>query len=165
MARTVRMKVYKFNELSETAKKKAIEVYFDINYYSDYWEYIYEDAANIGIKITSFDIDRNRNATGEFTLSANEVAQNILNTHGESCDTYKTAKKFMKEWEPIFADYMQTEEGEDKLMEMENDFLKSLLKNYSIMLQVEVDYIRSEKAIIETIEANEYEFTKDGSKF
>lgn len=172
MARTVRTKVYQFSELSEQAKQKAIDSLIDINVYNDWWESTYEDAEKIGLKITSFDLDRNRHAKGEFLLSANEVAANILRDHGEQCETYKTAKEFLESWNPVFADYMdensenyESSESEDKLKELEDDFLNSLLEDYSIMLQNESEYLTSDEAIIETIEANEYEFTQDGKRF
>lgn len=167
--RTIRIKLYKFSELSKDAQEKAIESLSDINVDYDWWEFIYEDAKNIGLRITSFDLDRNRHAKGEFMLAANEVAQNIFNEHGEGCETYKTAKSFMEEWQPVFNNYIdethedyESSDSEDKLQDMENEFLKSLLEDYSIMLQKEYEYETSDKAIIETIEANEYEFTKDG---
>ena len=170
--RTVRTKVYKFSELSEQAKQKAIEQLSDINVDYDWWQSTYEDAANIGLKITSFDLDRNRHAKGEFTLAANEVAQNIFNNHGECCDTYKTAQTFMETWQPVFNEYMdersdkyESSEAEQLLQNFEEDFLNDLLEDYSIMLQNECEYNQSEAAIIETIEANEYEFTKDGKQF
>ena len=167
--RTIRIKLYKFNELSESAKEKAIQSLSDINVDYDWWESIYEDAESIGLKINSFDLDRNRHAKGEFNLAANEVAANIFRDHGEDCETYKTAASFMEEWQPIFNNYMdethkdyESSDSEDKLIDMENEFLKSLLEDYSIMLQNEYDYLASEKAIKETIEANDYEFTQDG---
>lgn len=163
--RTIKTKVYQFSELSEQAKKKAIEWGYDINVCHEWWEVIYEDAAEIGLKLTGFDIGRGQDCEGEFMLAANEVAQNIFNNHGEVCETYKTAQKFMEEWQPVFNSYMETEEGEDKLMEIEDDFLKSLLNDYLKSLRDEYDYQTSEKAIIETIEANEYEFTEDGKRF
>ena len=129
----------------------------------------YEDAANIGLKLTSFDLDRNRHADGAFTLSAAEVAQNILNEHGEGCATYKTAEAFLNDHNPVFAAYMDEEnelfesyEAEEKLSDIEQDFLVSLLEDYSIILQNEYEYLISRKAVIETIEANEYDFTEDG---
>lgn len=167
--KTVTINIYQFSELSDEAKEKAISNLSDINVDFDWWTNTYEDAARIGLKITSFDLDRNRNAKGQFTLSANEVAQNIFNEHGEECETYKTAKSFMEEWQPIFNDYMnensenyESRESEDKLQDLEDDFKNSILEDYSILLQHECEYLQSEKAIIETIEANEYDFTEDG---
>lgn len=170
--RTVRTKVYQFSELNKPAQSKAIESNYDLNVSYDWWESVYEDAEQIGLKITGFDIDRASYCNGNFTLAANEVAQNILNNHGEQCETYKTAATFMEEWQPVFANYMdeshadyESSESEDKLMEIEDEFLKSLLEDYRIMLSKEYDYLTSEEAIKETIEANEYEFKADGTRY
>ena len=167
--RTIETNVYQFSELSEEMQEKAISNLYDINVSFDWWQSTYEDASNIGLKITSFDLDRRRHAEGELNLSANEVAANIFKNHGEDCETYKTAKSFMEEWEPLFAEYMdetnekyESGEVERELQGLEEDFLKSILEDYSMMLQKESEYLQSEEAIKETIEANEYEFTADG---
>lgn len=162
--RTVRTKVYKFGELSEDAKQKAIEKFWDVNVDYEWWEGIYEDAKNIGLKITSFDVDRHE-IEGYFELSAAEIAANIFRDHGEICETYKNANDFMKEHDPIFSNYMQTEEGEDKLLQLEDEFRTDLLEDYLSLLKAEYEYRTSEEAIIESIESNEYEFTKDGKQF
>ena len=168
--RTITVNLYQFNELSDAAKEKAIEKLSYINVDYDWWDSMFEDASEIGLKITSFDLDRNRHAEGEFTLSAAEVVQNILNNHGENCDTYKTALSFMEGWQPVFDDYMNEDsenyeslELEDKLNELEAEFLNSLLEDYSIILQNECDYLQSDEAIIDTIIANEYEFNEKGN--
>ena len=168
--KTTEINVYKFEELTEDQKDKTIENLYNINVDFDWWQFTYEDAETIGLKLEGFDLDRNRHAEGSFLLSANEVAQNIFNNHGEECETYKTAKEFMEEWQPVFNDYMdetsdkyESRESEDKLIELEDEFLKSLLEDYSIMLQHEYEYQTSREAIIETIEANDYEFDENGN--
>ena len=170
--KTIKTEVYQFAELSETAKEKAIINCININLQDGWWESTYEDAKNIGLCLSSFDIDRNRNAQGEFLLAANEVAANIFKGHGENCTTWVTANNFMNEWQPIFDSYMdensenyESSEYENILQELENDFLNSLLEDYSILLQKEYEYLYSDEAIIETIEANEYYFLEDGSKY
>jgi hypothetical protein len=158
-------KVYKFDELTDKAKEKAMENLYDLNVDYEWWDYMYEDAANVGLKLTSFDLDRNRHAKGEFTLSAAEVAANIIRDHGEQCETYKTAQAFLDEINSLTMpddDSDEFSEWENKMLELEDEFLKSLLEDYSIMLQKEYDYQTSEEAIVETIQANEYEFTEDG---
>lgn len=167
--KTKTINLYSFQELSETAKKKALESLYDLNVNFEWWEFQYEDAKNIGLKITEFDLDNNRHAKGEFLISANEVAANIFRDHGHDCETFKTAKSFMAEWQPVFDSYMdetsdkyESRESENDLQEIEDEFLKSLLEDYSIMLQKEYEYRISEDAIIETIEANEYSFTESG---
>jgi hypothetical protein len=162
--------VYSFSELSKEAKQKALNYFWDINIDYDWWSYIYEDAKNIGFKITSFDLDRNRHAKGHFELSAFEIAQNILNEHGKKCDTYKTAKAFLDKINYISGEYMdedsahyESEDYEQIILEIEEEFLNSLLEDYSIILQNEYEYLSSEEAIIETIQANDYEFDINGN--
>jgi hypothetical protein len=170
--KTITLNIYSFDELSQEAKEVAIDSLCSINVEHDWWDCTYEDARQIGLKISSFDLDRNRHAKGIFILAANEVAQNIFNSHGIDCETYKTASNFMGEWQPIFNNYMdenheeyESREVEETMQELENDFLNSLLEDYSIILQRECDYLQSKEAIIETIKANEYEFLESGKKY
>ena len=57
--KTLTINLYQFSELSDEAKEKAISNLSDINVDFDWWTNTYEDAARIGLKITSFDLDRN----------------------------------------------------------------------------------------------------------
>lgn len=169
--RTIETKAYTFSELSEDAKQKAIESLYDINVNYEWWEFIYEDAERVGLRITGFDLDRGLHASGGLTLSALEVAQNILNEHGEKCETYKIAQDFLHEHAPIFSDYMNEEsknyeskELEDDMTYLEDEFTKDLLNGYASMLQREFEHLTSEEVIAQTIEANGYEFTEDGQR-
>lgn len=171
--KTITKELYEYTDLIKPENKKILEKVlnenYNINVDHNWWNFTYDDAKEIGLKITSFDLDRNRHATGGFILSANEVAQNIMNNHGECCQTYKTAESFMNEWQPIFNDYMDSESEnyesndlEQQLIEVEDNFLNSLVEDYSIILQNESEYLMSEKAILETIQANEYTFNEYG---
>lgn len=167
-----KIKVYEFNELSEESKERAIEKLWNINVDYEWWDCVYDDAENIGLKIKEFDLDRGSYVKGEFTISALEVASNIFREHGESCETYQTAVNFINEYEPVFSDYMNEqsenfENGdlEDKMLDMESEFLESLCEDYRIMLQREYEWRTSTDEIIKTIDANGYEFTKDGELF
>lgn len=161
--------LYTWDELNEEAKEKALEKLYDINVRFDWWENTYTDAQEIGLKLTGFDICRGNYCNGEFILSACEVAQNIFNHHGDKCETYKTATDFMQEWQPVFDAYMdetspdyESYESEGRLQELEAGFLKSLLEDYLVILRKEFEYLTSEEAIIEAIQANEYEFDDAG---
>ena len=169
--RTIETKAYTFSELSEDAKQKAIESLYDINVDYEWWESIYEDAGRIGLEIDGFGLDRGLHASGGLTLSALEVAQNIINEHGEKCDTYKLAQDFLNEHAPIFSDYMNEEsenyeskELEDDMAYLEDEFTKDLLNEYASILQKEYEYLTSDEAISQTIEANGYEFTAGGQQ-
>lgn len=162
--------LYTFKELPWNIQDKVLQNLADINVNYEWWNGVYDDAKSIGIKITGFDIDRGSYCNGEFLLAANEVAANIFRDHGENCETYKTATDFMAEWEPVFANYMdesspdyESYESENKLQEIESEFLRSLLEDYRIILQHEYEYLASEPAIIETIEINQYEFDENGN--
>lgn len=176
MARTIRTKVYKFDELNEDAKQTVIENNYDINVSYDWWESTYEDAKNVGIEITAFDIDRSSYCKGEASSSWKDVAEQIVKEHGEMCETYKTAKDFLNEYDELVKKYSDginiNQVHEDNVYEfdqyadeLENDFRKSILEDYRIILEKEYEYLTSKEAIIETITCNEYEFTKDGKQF
>jgi flagellar capping protein FliD len=165
--------LYKFNELSEDAKGKAIQDQADINVDYEWWYGVYEDAENVGLKITEFDLDRYRHAKGKFINSAEETAEAIKANHGESCESYKTAEAYLQERELLVKKYSDGIKldivAEDNEYEFDNEcddidaeFLKSILEDYSIMLQHEYEYLTSSEAIKEIIDANEYEFTVDG---
>ena len=152
--------LYFFNELSEDAKQKAIEKLWDINVDYEWWEFIYENAANIGLKITGFDIDRASYCNGELTDNVENVVHRIIEAHGENCDTYKLAKL----WENTrcYKDENGEELPDGEYEELEKEFSYALKEEYLSILQNEYEYLTSEEAIIETIEANEYEFTEYG---
>jgi hypothetical protein len=170
--RTISKTVYSFNELSDAAKEKAINELRGANLQDTWWDFIYYDAEDVGLKITGFDLDRNRHATGSFTLSAAEVAQNVLNNHGEACGTYKAAQSFLEEYNPLFASYLDEEsesyesyEAEQHLQEVEDEFLSSLLEEYSLILQKEYEYQYEDEYVLSSIESNNFEFYEDGSLF
>lgn len=63
--RTVRTKIYKFQELEEKAKKKALESLSDINVDYDWWDFVYDDFAAF-CDIIGIDVDLKKT---NFTLS------------------------------------------------------------------------------------------------
>lgn len=167
--RTIEIKVYQFDELSEKAKENAREWWLHNGLDDYWWESIYYDAEQVGLKITSFDLDRNRHAKGEFILGADDVARNILSDHGEGCETYKTAQTFMEGCKALEERAkMEGKDGDedywfsDEISELENEFLKSIIEDYSIMLQNEYEYMCSDEYIDESIRNNEYEFYVNG---
>jgi hypothetical protein len=171
--KTVTLNLYQFSELTDEAKENAIKELYDINVDSDWWNSTYEDAAQVNIKIKGFDIDRGSYVNAEFIESAYNTANLIILNHGESCETYKTAKSFIEDWNNLVSKYSDgvninkvTEDNEydfdNEADDLENDFLQSISEDYRIILSNEYDYLTSEKSIIETIEANEYDFTEYG---
>jgi len=150
--------VYPFAELTDDAKQTALEQLADINVDYEWWECIYEDAANVGIKIIEFDLGRGSYCKGDFTLDAEEIATKIKMDHGANCKTCKTACAFL-------GDILNIEEDTIEYEEIKAEFRRSILEDYRIMLEKHYEYLCGEEAIIETIEANEYEFTADGKLY
>lgn len=161
--RTHKIKLYKFNELSEEAKQKALEELYDINVNHDWWEAVYYDADMIGLKITSFDTYK-KDIGGSLTDSIEYSIKEIKTNHGESCETYRIADEYkgkLKELRETTLD----DDLYDAEQELEAEFEKELLQEYLSILEKDYEYLTEEKAIIETIEANDYEFTADGKLF
>lgn len=173
-----RFTVYKFDELSPEAQQKALENLWDINVDYEWWDSTYDDAWNIDLKIKEFDLDRGSYVKAVFMGSAMDTAEKILQEHGEHCDTYKTASDYMVEYKKLV--FYQCQDDADAISErdfdyiintpswdietdeIDDEFLRSLCEDYRIILQNEYEYLTSEEAIKDTIEANEYEFHEDG---
>lgn len=169
--RTIRIKLYKFAELSEEAKKKALQNLSDINVDHNWWEYIYDDAAEAGLKMTGF--DEAYYCTGFFIESAEASAHKIIDNHGEDCETYKTAQSYLKKRDETIdtapkdanGDFEDEGQLDDILDLFDRRFLRALFECYRILLRNAYDYLTSCESIIETIESNEYEFTADGKLY
>ena len=180
--RTIKTRVYTFDELNDTAKDKARDWYREGALDYEWWDCTYMDAETIGMKITSFDLDRNRHAEGHLTLSLAESCEAILKEHGETCETYKTASEYLTQYNQLdnakdeairtlspqdIEDEKETEledQFEDAIVQLADEYQQSLLEDYSIMLQREYEYLLSDQQVDESIRCNEYEFTETGKR-
>ena len=171
---TTTTNVYNFNELNNTAKEVAILHHRDINIEENWWQYVYDDAENIGLKLTIFDIYGY--CEGKFIDSLEFTAEKTMLEHGQHCETYKTAANFLADKAKLVAKHSDgikidiVKEGnedifDDECNDIEFEFKKSILEYYRIMLQKQYEYLTSDESITETILANEYEFTEDGKRF
>ena len=159
--RTIRTKVYKFDELSKDAQKKAIEWFRNTDNSSNYewaWENVKDDAEQVGLKL--IELNDHRPNVGEFIKDADYCAGEIIENHGDACETYKTAAKYLDDRSKLDID-----EQEDELEELDTDFLQSILEDYRIMYNEDIDHQDTDEFITEQLIANEYEFTKDGNRF
>ena len=158
--KTKTINLYEFDELSDQAKQRAIANNCGINV--DYWEWyhsVYDDAENIGLKITGFDLDRNRHCTGKAVDDVLTIAHKIKTEHGFDTPTYELANEFIKDYAALDEDI-----DADELRDFKNEFLKSILEEYSILLQKEYEWLTSKESIEDALRANEYEFLEDGSR-
>ena len=169
--KTICTTVYSFDELSEAAQRKAISNQYDCNVDYEWWDCTYDDAKeNSGLKITGFDTGRGSYVSGEFTEDACASAYLILENHGETCETHKTASQFIEDRDKLVNSAPKDENGdfEDEceldsdLDDLENEYLKDLCGDYLSILRKEYEYLTSEEAIKETILANDWTFTEAG---
>lgn len=175
--RTIRLKVYKFDELSKEVQNKVVQAYQYVNVDHNWWDLTYNDAKeNSGIEITGFNLDRGRYIEGKFIEGAHESAWLITDNHGEDTPTYEVAKSFLEGWGEIVQRHSDgvhidkvaegnEDEFDSEANECEKAYLKAILAEYWTILYNESEYLQSDEAIIETIKANEWEFTEDGKLF
>jgi hypothetical protein len=169
--KTITTTVFEFDELSDSAKERARAWYREGALDYEWWDSVYDDAKRIGLKITSFELDRGRSADGEFTKYAQSCADLIIQEHGESCETRKTATQYLKERAEIVVKHTDIEssngltcEGDQSLEDHDTQFLASLLEDYSIILQDEYESLLSDESVDESIRCNEYTFTEEGKR-
>lgn len=157
--RTVETVLYKFEE--HPRQDLLLTKHWDINVDYDWWDNIYDDAWNIGLKIKGFDIGR-RVCSGKLTTNGREVAEKVIQEHGEDTATYKAAKDFQAAYALIHLKYPYDDFDGD-LEEAEETFQENLCEAYLQLLKDEYDYLTDEEQIKETLIANDYEFTIDGN--
>ena len=142
--------IYQYDELpTEAAKQAAREWYARGLFDYDWWDYIYEDANTIGLKITEFDIYRGT-IDGELLHGVNDICKLIKINHGKTGGTYTLAKT------------MDLRKHNDDNEDTVREFKYALLQEYLSMLLKEVEYMESTENIEENIRGNEYEFTEGG---
>jgi len=189
----VKTKVYKFSELSDEAREKAIEKLHDINIHCDWYEFVIDDAKEIG-KLIGINIDKIyfsgfwSQGDGACFEGNYEYRKGSVKTIIEYAPKDKELQRIAGELQTIqskhfyklcayvkhsghyyhkmctnidiqhanYAHYVP--ENADEIIEPLRDFMDWM---YS-WLQKEYEYLTSKEAIIETIEANEYEFTENG---
>ena len=94
--------LYKFDELSEEARQKALDNHRGINVDYNWWEYIYNDAANIGLTITEFDLGNSKKIDGKSSYMFLFWCKEIRTNHGKNCDTFRTAQHYLKKYIAAF---------------------------------------------------------------
>ena len=160
--KTIEIKVYKFEELDEQTKEKVIENYRYINVEDTFWyDWIKGDFNRLGLEIQEFDLGR-RNYAKIYIDNFEDTSNYIIEEFGDSVLIKQTAKNYLKELKEIVSNFKEDEEidrefeilDENYQHEFEADILSYLRSNY------EQDI--SDEAVINTIEANDYDFTTEG---
>lgn len=166
MPKQVTVTAYTFDELSETAKRKAREWWresLDMFYLSDATTC---DAEQVGLELPEWRLDGQPTCVVRFKEGPAKSARLILQHHGAECDTAFAAAEYLKEEGEVVAmeDAGDTDGAAEKLEEAKRVFIKALEASYADMLKKEYEYGYSDEAADDGIRANEYLFTEDGRR-
>ena len=164
--RLITKAVFKYDELSESAKQKAIEQYADIQVDYHWWETIYDDADRIGLKIKSFDTYR-RTIDIVYEYNPDDVAFRILKEWGEGTAMYSLADYFLASYNElkVIEDDEEQLYDDDDMIALNDEFLQRLGEEFLSILISEYEWRTSEESIAECIEANDFEFYENGTRY
>ena len=172
--------VYSFNELSEAAQKRALNKfrYIDVEY--DWWEDSYDTIRAAG-KLIGLDIDRIYFDTNSYCIFdayyryARGAVKAVCKEFPWADDLHKVARDLQALQRRYFYSlrcnvasqrdtnsYQCFRFGEDYECEDLGDIIDDFAHWARILLRDEYEYLTSDDAVKETIEANEYEFTEGG---
>ena len=190
--KTIRVDLYEYDELSETAKDAVLDNMRGINTDDfDWWDFAFEDYKEcgrlMGIDITNICFSgfssQGDGACFEGDYSYNKGARTAIKGYaGTDKELHRIAEELFQiqrkyffrltahveqsghyshKYSTVF-DITDSETGDyvdcDELIEVLRDFMQWMYKH----LEAEYDGLRSDEAVIDTIEANEYYFTENG---
>lgn len=155
--KTIEVTLYKFDELSDEAKKKAIEDNRGIltDFGTNWWEVTFEHFKDLGIEIDEFDL-YNYKLSFDLTEDVDQVCKNIINEMG-----YEWAEMAQSFLDSVDAQ-LALDADQDMLLDMESVFLKDLRCEILNWLDNEFVFLNSDKAIRAYLYENEFDFTING---
>ena len=176
---TWNFKVYKFEELSDEAKERALEDNRYVLCVEDYWyDFIYDEADMIGIEIEGFDLYEGYIKIKLNTSVLNSV-ESAMQWFGESTEEYKLVKSYYDAIMKLadsdeVKEYLEENPDDDPYDAIYNmslddrfydEYINDMKRVFLRMLENEFNYLTSDEAIIEMFEANDYEFFETGKVF
>ena len=172
--------VYSFNELSEEAQERALNAFRCINVEYDWWDGAYDTICTagrlLGLDIGDIHFDTDSycifNADYEYVRGA---AKAVKAEFPQNTDLHKIASELQALQKRHFYSlscavtkgrttnrYSCFRFGEDYECEDLGDIIDDFAHWARILLRDEYEYLTSDDAVKETIEANGYEFTEAG---
>ncbi len=191
--RTEETKLYKFDELSEEAKEKAIENqrshegYLDYEWFSYLHQDFIEELNTIGVDCEGFEWDLY--SSREFTAKGLEVTdeQQLLKSAGltkwlimnalrkEETEIYCIVLseegdadvdiEFGDKYNLSVKEEIEREEEAEELNEKITEFMKEKFEKFWKILNKDWNYLMSDEGIKEDLEMNDYEFNEEGEKW
>ena len=160
--KTIEIKVYKFEELDEQTKEKVIDNYRTINVEDTFWyEWIKEDFNRLGLEIQEFDLGR-RNYIKIYIDNFKDTSESILQEFGDSVGVKQTAKNYLDQYNKILSNFKEDEDIERELEILDDQYEKEYSEDILSYLRSNYEQDISDEAVIDTIEANDYDFTTEG---
>ena len=153
--RTIKTRVYRYEELDAFAQNNAIAHFSDINLDDDWWIPTYDTWREMGIVIKSFNLYK-QELEIDFMYEFVDVATSIVSYFGEGHEFYKFAEDYLEAIENL---------TEDEIEDANDLFYADVKVAILGWLDVEYDYLQSEEMIEATIIDREIEFTKEGRVF
>ena len=178
--REITVKVYSFAELSDDAKERALDAFRDINVEFNWYEYSYDMIRTagklIGLDIGDIHFDTYLycifDADYEYVRGAAKAVRDEFPRADDLCKVAKDLQALQKRHfyslscavkEGRSMNYYRCFRfGEDYECDNLGDILDDFAHWARILLRDEYEYLTSDEAVKEMIEANEYEFTEDG---
>lgn len=187
--KTVKIKTYTFEELSEEAKQKAIDDARNGDYYlsREWWDCVYDYWKEELAKLGFYEIDISFSGfwsqgdgasfTGKMYLEDYLRARKIYNkyrgllkfSYEQPCKIIRVTNHYVHERTTTPDIYMETSEMDDKqlakLQELENYISNDIEElNHQIYKELEEEYngLMEDDAIAEHLTINEYQFTSEG---
>ena len=168
--KTIELTLYKFDELPKETQEKVITDNRYINTEFDWWECTFDTWKEIGVRIESFDLYK-MNIDILLFYTEEDTAQSILSFFGHN-DNYDFARKYLeykkkldKTYEDSFDEFGECQEYDEELDDANHLFQADLRNALLSWLREEMEYLESDQAIIDTLEANDYDFTEDGKLY
>jgi len=176
MVREVTFKVYKFEELSDEVKEKVLDDnrYILVEDYT-WWDFIYDEAEEIGIEIEEFDLDR-RYIKIRLNTSVLSSVENVLGQWSILAEEYKLVKSYYdeimkldssKEVKEYLEEYPEADPY-DAIYDLGlsdvfyDEYVEDMKRIFLRALKNEFNYLTSDEAIIEYFNDNNYEFFENG---
>ena len=160
--KTIEINVYKLKQLDKQTKEKVIENYRYINVEDTFWyDFIKEDFIRLGLEIRSFDLDRGSFAEIHIE-DFEETSKSIIKEFGDSVAIKQTAKNYLDKYNKIQANFKEDEDIERELEILDEEYQREFEVDILSYLRAEYESDISDEAVIDTIEANDYDFTTDG---
>ena len=172
--------VYSFNELSDDAKKRALNELRYINVEYDWWEDSYDTIRTAG-KLIGLDIDGIYFDTDSYCIFdayyryARGAVKAVKAEFSRATDLHEVAKDLQALQRRYFYSlrcnvasqrdtnsYQCFRFGEDYECSDLGDIIDDFAHWARVLLRDEYEYLTSDDAVKETIEANGYEFTEGG---